>query len=191
MVRRHVKMFAQRLSEVFMSGPSYEAVNFMGSSPRVNVELHPNLMSTTITSGSIRIGVREWTHLAAPSVFKCVSDRHQSPEASPPTATVFSSEIRLEHVNLRMVDPRYPGDLVLGRRIVDRAPIEEEWHAESQARCVFCPSVDKTEVVYRRGFQDVGSAPLPTTSEDDELLDTLLQGKFKTLIEAFRKVNPG
>ncbi|KAH0482372.1 MAG: hypothetical protein KVP17_003092 [Porospora cf. gigantea B] len=188
MVRRHLKMFAQRLSEVFMSGPRYEAINFMGSTPRVNVELNSNLMSTTMNTAGIRIGIREWTHLTSPAVFKDVSSDGNMPETIP-RASVHSGEIRLEHTNLRMVDPRYPRDLVLGRRIVDEAPIDSDWHIESQARYVFCLPVEETKVVYRCGFQDMNSSLLPDTPSDEELLKKMLNSKFGKLLEFHRKTN--
>lgn len=85
-----------------------------------------------------------------------------------PVCRIELGEIRLEHNHLRMVcceeiehrtfivfcyvtqvDPRWPSEWVLGRRIADRRPEQDIPDApESQARYIFCPRVQQPSVVY-------------------------------------------
>lgn len=163
MLRRYLKRFAMGLATDLGFNYPHGGDAVM---PTPCVELHDNCRTSTLQKGSLRIIVREWSSLNDPEIFKKVwhgrlasSEIHHGvaddvwakllEDKDIPSARTVLGEIRLEYNHLRMVDPRWPDELVLGRRIADYCPhVEIPGPATTAARFVFCSRVRKPPVQY-------------------------------------------
>lgn len=173
MIRRHVRKLALKLIHEYnfnrdtphLGQPMF--ADPLVTSPVPRVELHDNIKSSTLLEGSMKIVVREWSPLTDAGTFRQVWAKQLSEDSivrnswtaqlqtkllsqkNIPTARVLTGEIRLEHNHLRMVDPRWPDELVPGRRIADHCPESEAPGPENTfGRFVFCSSVTMPPVDY-------------------------------------------
>jgi len=214
MIRQRIKMFAKSLG--FHFGGSLGGANLNGivdCQPLICVELDTNLTHQRITNGLIQCPIRSyhtrgdsdmsavlknliWTPVNTDSgqedlIYKNATKDHI-------LSKVESSEIRLEHDRGYGVDPRWPRDLIIARKIASHdvgSGIKDSHSTERLARHEFSMFKNLQHIIYRGKFKDL--APNETrvsTSElklsGDTVRGKLCQSRFKKEFSSYLRFEP-
>eukprot|EP00915_Cephaloidophora_sp_WS-2016_P005435 GHVH01007205.1.p1 GENE.GHVH01007205.1~~GHVH01007205.1.p1 ORF type:complete len:725 (+),score=67.74 GHVH01007205.1:311-2485(+) len=208
-VRQKIKSFASQLG--FHFGGAANNPTYLGSSttgeyqPLIGVELDANLSSERIKNGLIQVEVRSYDSDDLPESF--AADIWKSDGRQPPLYTnatkdhilskVEATEIRLEHDRGHVVDPRWPRELIIARRIASHdAPGKEAVvRPEHYARHVFCTNKSPQTIVYRGKFKDLAKDEKKVFVTNKKLdgkivKECLLRTRFKREFQAYVQCEP-